>query len=334
MNTRWGLTVPLEGISLREHDRVYREAEQLGYTDFWSHEADVDPWIPLAVGAQATRRAMLGTAIVGAFTRGPAIIAMGAAAMAELAPGRFCLGIGSGSNVTVEQWNGGRFERPLTRVTEVIQAVRQALEGQATRVDGETLKVSGFRLGRPVPSRVPIYMAALQERMLRQGVRVADGVITNWLSAADVRHVAGVVRDEARAAGKDPEAIEIVCRINVCATDRVAEARELYRRAITAYLNVPVYRRFHQWLGRGEALLTMNERWDAGDRRAALAAVPASAVEELGVIGSPEACRAQIAEYCANGVTVPVLNLVTLEKTPEGKAAESAAMVRALAPPA
>src|SRR5438552_9423962 len=100
---RWGLTVPLEGISLREHGRVYREAEALGYTDFWSHESDVDPWIPLAVAATSTERAMLGTAIVGAFTRGPAIIAMGAAAMGELAPGRFCLGIGSGSNVTVER---------------------------------------------------------------------------------------------------------------------------------------------------------------------------------------------------------------------------------------
>ena len=329
---RWGLTVPLEGISLRDHDRVFREAEQLGYTDFWSYEADVDPWIPLAIAARATERAMLGIAIVGAFTRGPAIIAMGAAAMAELAPGRFCLGIGSGSNVTVERWNGGRFARPLTRVTEVTQAVRQALDGQATNVQGETLTVSGFRLGRPVPAKVPIYVAALQERMLRRGVRIGDGVIINWLSAPDVRRVAGVVRDEARAAGKDPDAIEIVCRIHVCATDRVAEAREMYRRAITAYLNVPVYRRFHQWLGRGDALRPMNERWDAGDRRAALEAVPASAVEELGVIGSPEECRAHVEEYCANGVTVPVLNLLTLERTAEGKAAEVAAMVRALAP--
>ena len=329
---RWGLTVPLEGISLSEHPQVYREAEALGYTDFWSHEADVDPWMPLAVGAMSTERAMLGTAIVGAFTRGPAIIAMGAAAMGELAPGRFCLGIGSGSNVTVERWNGGRFARPLTRVMEVVRAVRQALDGEATNVDGETVHVSGFRLGRPAPTRIPIYVAALQERMLRAAVRSADGVITNWLSAADVRRVVAVVRDEARAAGKDPDAVEIVCRINVCATDRVAEAREQYRRAITAYLNVPVYRQFHQWLGRGDALSAMNERWEAGDRRAALAAVPASAVEELGVIGSPDECRARIAEYCASGVTVPVVNLLTLERTPEGKAAESVAMVRALAP--
>src|SRR3989442_1436279 len=179
---------------------------------------------------------------------------IGAAGMGEAAPGRLVLGIGSGSNVTVERWNGGRFEKPLTRVTEVVQAVRQALDGEAMAVQGETLSVSGFRLGRAVPARVPIYVAALQERMVRQAVRVADGVITNWLSAEDVKQVAAVVRDEAQKVGKDPETYPIVCRIFVCPTiDPGSEqrAREQFRRAVTAYLNVPVYRRFHQWLGRG-----------------------------------------------------------------------------------
>ena len=117
MTPRWGLTVPLNGIPLAAHEAVFREAEALGYTDFWSAESDVDPWIVLGLGAAWTTRATLGTAIVGAFTRGPAIIAIGAAAMGEAAPGRFVLGTGSGSNVTVERWNGGRFAKPLTRVT-------------------------------------------------------------------------------------------------------------------------------------------------------------------------------------------------------------------------
>jgi probable F420-dependent oxidoreductase len=328
---RWGLTVPLSGIPLHEHEGVFREAEALGYTDFWSAEADADPWMVLALGAAWTTRATLGTAIVGAFTRGPAIIAMGAAAMSEAAPGRFCLGIGAGSNVTVERWNGGRFERPLTRVTEVVQAVRQALDGEPMNVDGKTLKVSGFRLGRPAPTRVPIYVAALQERMLRQAVRIADGVITNWLSAEDVKRVAAVVRDEAQRVGKDPAAIEIVARISVCPTDD-AKAREQYRRAITAYLNVPVYRKFHEWLGRGDRLRPMNERWEAGDRKGALAAVPPAVVDELGVFGTPDECRARLAAYVANGVTVPVLNFMNLEPDPAARGRESLAMLRAVAP--
>ena len=328
---RWGLTVPLSGIPLSDHETVFREAEAMGYTDFWSAESDVDPWISLALGAAWTRSATLGTAIVGVFSRGPAIIAMGAAAMGEAAPGRFVLGVGSGSNVTVERWNGGHFDRPLTRVTEVVQAVRQALDGVPVSVDGRTLKVSGFRLGRPAPYRVPIYVAALQERMVRQAVRVADGVITNWLSADDVRQVADVVRDEAQKVGKDPVAFPLLCRVTVCPT-REQRAREQFRRAITAYLNVPVYRRFHQWLGRGEALAEMNARWDAGDRKGALAAVPERAVDELAVLGTPDECRAHLARYVERGVTVPILNFMNLETDPAARAAESRTMLRALAP--
>src|SRR5258705_471130 len=155
MTPRWGLTVPLNGIPLAAHEAVFREAEALGYSDFWSAESDVDPWIVLGLGAAWTTRALLGTAIVGAFTRGPAIIAIGAAAMGEAAPGRFVLGIGSGSNVTLERWNNGRFEKPLTRVTEGVKAVRPALDGEAMAVQGETLSLSGFRLRRPGPARAP-----------------------------------------------------------------------------------------------------------------------------------------------------------------------------------
>jgi probable F420-dependent oxidoreductase len=328
---RWGLTVPLAGIPLSDHEPVFREAEALGYTDFWSAESDVDPWIVLALGASWTSTATLGTAIVGVFSRGPGIIAIGAAAMGEAAPGRFVLGVGSGSNVTVERWNGGHFDRPLTRVTEVVQAVRQALDGVPVSVDGTTLKVSGFKLGRPAPYRVPIYVAALQERMVRQAVRVADGVITNWLSAEDVKQVAAVVRDEARKVGKDAASFPILCRISVCPT-RDARAREQFRRAVTAYLNVPVYRRFHQWLGRGDALAEMNTRWDAGDRKGALAAVPERAIDELAVIGTPQECRDKLMRYVDNGVTVPILNFMNLATDPAARAAESRAMLKALAP--
>jgi alkanesulfonate monooxygenase SsuD/methylene tetrahydromethanopterin reductase-like flavin-dependent oxidoreductase (luciferase family) len=216
-------------------------------------------------------------------------------------------------------------------VTEVVQAVRQALDGVPVNVDGTTLKVSGFKLGRPAPYRVPIYVAALQERMIRQAVRVADGVITNWLSAEDVKQVAAVVRDEAQKVGKDPSAFPILCRISVSPT-REPRARDQFRRAVTAYLNVPVYRRFHQWLGRGEVLAEMNARWDAGDRRGALAAVPERALDELAVFGTPEECRAQLARYVDNGVTVPILNFMNLETDAAARGAESRAMLRALAP--
>ena len=327
---RWGVTVPLLGISLSEHERVYREAEERGYTDFWGAESDVDGVVPIALGAAWTTQATLGTAILGVFNRGPALLAMTAAALAEAAPGRFCLGVGSGSNVNVERWNGVRFERPLTRVGDVVSAVRIALDGGQMNYEGVTLKVSGYRVGRPMPARVPIFIAALQEKMLRQAVRLGDGVCLTWVSAEDVKQVTAVIRDEAAKIGKDPATFQVMCRINICPTTD-PRAREAYKRAITAYLNVPVYRRYHAWLGRGEALRPMQERWDAGDRRGALAAVPEQAIDELGVFGAPDECRAHVARFVANGVTIPVLSFMNMEDEAR-RGEESWTMLRAMAP--
>lgn len=99
---RWSLSVPLDGFTLPEHPDIAREAESLGYTDAWSSEVDaLDCFSPLAVLATTTTL-RLGTAIANVFTRGPATLAQSAAGLAELAPGRFELGIGSGSQPIVE----------------------------------------------------------------------------------------------------------------------------------------------------------------------------------------------------------------------------------------
>jgi alkanesulfonate monooxygenase SsuD/methylene tetrahydromethanopterin reductase-like flavin-dependent oxidoreductase (luciferase family) len=94
---------------------------------------------------------------------------------------------------------------------------------------------------------------------------------------------------------------------------------------IAAYLTVPVYKAFHQWLGRGERLQAMWRAWEAGDRKGALAAIPDELVDELVVHGPPERCREQVARYVEAGVTTPVLSLL-----PTGGDLREA--VRALAP--
>ena len=99
--------------------------------------------------------------------------------------------------------------------------------------------------------------------------------------------------------------------------------------AIAAYLNVPVYAAFHDWLGRGEVLQPMWDAWKAGDRKAALAAIPDSLVDELIVHGSPAECRAKIQRYFDNGVTTTSLAIMPLD--PELKHWDA---VRSLAPSA
>ena len=296
------MTVPLDGLPLSEHADWYRELEDLGYTDIWSSEANgTDAFTPLALAAAWAPSLRLGTAIVPAYTRGPGLMAMSAAALAEAAPGRVVIGVGTSSDVIVERWNDIPFEQPYQRTRDVVRFLRSAMRGEKMSEEFETFKTRGFKVGRVPEVQPKIMVAGLREGMLRLAGRESDGAIINWLSAEDVAKVAPVVQ-QAGGGGK-----EIVARIFVCPSDDAETVRNMGRFAIAAYLNVPVYAAFHEWLGRGDQLKGMWEAWKAGDRKAALAAIPDEVVDDLIVHGPPEACREHIGRYFENGVTTSSL---------------------------
>jgi probable F420-dependent oxidoreductase len=308
LTARPGMTVPLPG-PLHSHRDKLAELADLGYTDIWSAESDgADGFTPLTLAAAWEPRLRLGTAIIPAFTRSPACLAQCVASLADAAPGRFAVGVGSSSNVIVERWNGVPFVEPYKRVRDVVRFLRDALSGDKVAKSYDTFEIQGFRLGVRPEHAPPILVAGLREGMLRLAGREADGAIINWLSAADVRRVAGVVNDAAGGAER-----ELVARIFVCPSDRADVVRESARFAIAAYMNVPVYAAFHEWLGRGEVFGPMWDAWKSGDRKAALAAIPDEAVDDLIVHGSPETCRAHIQQYFDNGVTTSSLAIMPLD---------------------
>src|SRR5918998_4746756 len=145
---RWGLTLPLPMMALADHEEHIRRAEAAGYTDLWSGETQgPDGFTPLALATQWTERARLGTGVVGVFTRGPALLAQQAAALADASGGRFALGIGASSDRIVEGWNKLPFERPLSRISETVDFLRPVLAGE---------RVDGFKLESAPGHEVPI----------------------------------------------------------------------------------------------------------------------------------------------------------------------------------
>ena len=319
---RPGMTVPLPG-PLHSHRDKLIELADLGYTDIWSAESDgADGFTPLALAAAWEPRLRLGTAIIPAFTRGPACFAQSVAAMADAAPGRFAIGVGSSSNVIIEKWNGIPFTQPYQRVRDVVRFLKDALSGEKVSKSYDSFEVSGFKLGVRPEQPPKILVAALREGMLRLAGREADGTIINWLAATDVPKVASVVQ----AFGEDKE---IVARIFVCPSENADLVRQAGKFAIAAYLNVPVYAAFHEWLGRGPQLQGMWDNWKAGDRKAALAAIPDEVVDQLIVHGSFAECRAKIQQYFDNGGTTSSLAILPLDP-----AVNHSEAVRNLAPSA
>ena len=206
----YAMTVPLP-MALDNQQEGFRKLVELGYKEAWSSEANgPDAFMPLVLGAIHAPELRLGTAIVPAFTRGPALMAQSVATIAAIAPSRFVLGIGSSSNVIVESWNGIPFQEPYKKTRDLVRFLKIALTGEKVDAEFETMQVKGFRLGMPPPTqRVPILVAALREGMLRLAGQEGDGAIINWLSADDVKTVSKIVHDQG------PEK-EIVARIFVC----------------------------------------------------------------------------------------------------------------------
>ena len=148
------------------------------------------------------------------------------------------------------------------------------------------------------------------------------------LAPEDVPRCVAVVREATAKAGRDPAAIEITCRVFV----HLDEDDTTARRHVAAYLNVPVYRAFHEWLGRTPDLAPMWEAWDRGDRRGAVAAVPQRVMDELLLRGSVTTIREGIQRYLDAGVDTAFVLLQSSEPDPARKRELLLAAMRALAP--
>jgi len=291
---RWGLTIPFGGVSLASHEPLVRRAEAAGYDDLWSAETNgSDGFTPLVQAAVWTERMRLGTGVVNPFTRGPAVLAMHAAALADASGGRFVLGLGSSSDVIVERWNEATFEKPLTKVKETIPVLRSILEGG--RGPG------GFSLERRPEHAVPIVIAALRDRMLQLGGELGDGTFVNFLPLSAVEHVVARVREGEAHAGRGKT--EIVGRFFCLPGDAIDTARFMF----AAYGTVPVYEAFFRALGWGEAIDPMVRAWRDGDRKLALSLVPEELLREIFIFGDPPAMKERLAEFAAGGITTLVL---------------------------
>lgn len=296
MSSRYGITIPFEGVTLKEHKEWFHKLADLGYTDVWSSEVDgADGFTPLVLAAAWESRLNLGIAVTPVYTRGAGLLAMTIASLAEVAPGRFMMGLGASSQPVVERWNGITYDKPYARTRDVLRFLKKALDGEKIDEVFETFEIHGFKLSRPVIDRPPLLLGALREGMLRLAGREGDGAILNWLGANDVAQCVEQV-----GTGKI-----ISARLFVVPTEDADTARFIGRRMISSYLTVKGYAEFHKWLGREEVLTPMWGAWAAGDRKRANELIPDSVVDDLIIHGSFDECREHVQRYVEAGVTIP-----------------------------
>lgn len=293
----WGAVLP-EDLPLDGLHGWLAAAHELGWTDVWAGEvAGRDAFAQLSACAAMSQDLGLG-AIVATTTRGPGLLAMGISSLAALAPGRVRVALGSSSPQVLSGWNDRPADLPYTRLQAVLAFLQEALPGKRISRDFGPFSIDAFRLGSPPENQPRLLIAGLGPRALELAGTSADGTLLNWISIGDV---AGF-----RARLPAPHWLGSLVYY---APDETS--RERARRLLVAYANVPAYAEHHRRLGRGAALEPVWAAWQAGDRRAALAAVPDSLLDELVVSGTPEQCRRHIQGYLDAGLDGVVVHVLT-----------------------
>ena len=306
-NVRLGLTLPLG--SARTAVELAQAARGQGFEEIWLAEvAGGDAYAiagALAVGAPGMP---IGTAVVPAQTRTPMVHAMAAMSLSQLTDGNFILGLGLSSPNIVRDWGGQPYDKPVARMREHVQVLRKMLGGEKFEFAGETLSSKRFKLGGAPVGQVPIYLGALNERMLRLTGELCDGVILNMVPEGALPQILGAVRAGAEAAGRDPGAIEVISRLHVVMIDDEKAGRDLIRNVFGAYAATPGYNKCFEWIGFKEEAREIRERFARGDRAGVAAAVSDELCEALAVIGGRDKVRARVRAYAEQGIDVCVIN--------------------------
>lgn len=321
---------PAHRRALTEYGRL---AEEGGYESFWVSEAwGSDSVSLLGALAVTTTRIQLATGIINIFSRSPGLMAQTFATLDELSGGRMIIGLGTSGPQVIERWHGMRFDRPLERMREVVEILRLALARERVDYRGKIFTLSGFKLGMDPPRpRIPIYLATFKPQGLRLTGEIADGWLPTNLSMARLPTMLKTLEEGARAAGRDPKAIDVAPMIHTAVTSNREAARTLVRRHLAYYVGGmgTFYYELMQSYGFAEEAGRIRERWAAGDREGAAGQVSDAMVDALSITGTAAECRRAIEDRRAGGVALPVV------VPPQGASVEIVrATLSALAPKA
>jgi F420-dependent oxidoreductase-like protein len=302
------------------------EAERLGVDFVWSHESwGLDAATPLAYMAARTSRIRLGSGIMQAGTRTPALLAMTSLSLASMSGGRFVLGLGVSGPQVIEGWHGIRFDRPLTRLRETVDIVRRAVRGERVAFKGQVYELplpggEGKALrtsARPQPN-VPVYLATLSPRSLEMTGEIADG----WLGTSFMPDHARIFFDHIEAgatrAGRSLSALDLQAGGHVAFGDDV-ERMIAARKPGLAFTLGAMGSRQHNFYndafkraGYVDPATEIQRLWLEGKRDEATARVPDELALKVNLLGTESMIRGRLAVWKASGIT-------TLRVDPAGR---------------
>jgi 5,10-methylenetetrahydromethanopterin reductase len=301
---------------IRDGMEYARYAEERGFDAVWQAESRLvrEATVPMAAYAAVTSRIKVGSGIVPIWTRNVGLLAATFSTLDELAPGRVMLGLGAWWEPLASKLGVDR-RKPLRAMRETVEATRRLLAMERVTYDGEFVHLDDVEIdivhGDRSPKHVPIYIGATGMQMMELAGEIADGVLLNYMVGPSYN--AQAMAALAKGAAKAGRTVDDLDRpqLVVCSVDRDrALALDRSRELLTQYLGQQPH--IMKASGVDPALIEEIGKvltWPAGPEEIhrAMRLVPDDVVQQITASGSPEECRAKVAEYVEAGATCPIL---------------------------
>lgn len=268
-------------------------------------------WIPetwgmenfsiLSAISSKTVHQKIGSSIINIYSRSPSTIAMGAASVDILSKGRFILGLGASSMPIVEQFHGYEFDKPIQRMKEYVEIIRMILSGNMINYSGKIFNLKNFTLLiKPEQKNIPIYLAAINEKMVKLSWDIADGVIFYLRPKDEMRQTISQMQSKKK--------IDVACQLITCVSKDSDLAINKAKKTISFYIAVgKVYREFLEKNGfKNECENIFNEFKKSGFD-SIHEQVTDSMTSSLCIAGTPDESQSQLKKFRETGINLPIL---------------------------
>ena len=278
-------------------------------------------WIPetwgmenfsmLGAVANKTKTQKIGSSIINIYSRSPSTISMGAATTDTLSNGRLILGLGTSSVPIVEDFHGEKFETPVQRMREYVEIIRLSLTKKQINYSGKIFDLKNFTLLiEPQRQSIPIYLAAINQKMVNLCWEIADGVIFYLRPIDEMKKTISKMQSQRN--------IDVACQIITCISNDSEEAIQRAKKTVAFYVSVgKIYREFLAKNGFKNETNNIFEEFKKSGFKSNHELVTDSMLNSLSISGSPEEAKIQLEKFRNTGINLPIIQFNPIGNTIE-----------------
>ncbi|MGQ0638529.1 MAG: LLM class flavin-dependent oxidoreductase [Nitrososphaerota archaeon] len=268
-------------------------------------------WIPetwgmevcsmLSTVSQMARKPKMGSSIINIYSRSPTLIAMAAATIDTLSNGRFILGLGTSSEPIVQEWHGFKLEKPIQRMREYVEIIRLVISGQKVNYNGKLFQLKNFTLLiKPPRKEIPIYLAAVNQKMVDLTWEIADGIIFYLHPISELQNTIQRMQSKKK--------IDVASQFITCMSEDEEKAIDRAKKTLSFYISVgKIYREFLAKNGFKNETENIYDEFKKSGVTSNYRLVSDSMLESLVICGTPEDCRKKLERFVKAGVALPIL---------------------------